>query len=314
MPGCSVGVGLLFLPAAGLLNGQKLTQEQAVYRSLLRQKNEAHHVFFRSGAMLPGGNGFGGFYGGAVRLASRSGLSVVVSLLSLLFLPAGGKDEYWSRTGWVPRPTGLMTAIGIFVRQHRVAGIDSRDRRNLASIRLASRSGLFGCSVVFGLLFLPAAERIWSSSAGLAFSNGGVSAIRLNVALPMSGELRDRRYKLFSLRLASRSGLFGCSGVGLLFLPAAGQYLVEPSKSNQWARYWSCTSAANTQDGATGWLIMAASNDWGVPIRFPRLRGLGIRLASRSELFGCSVGGVESSVPARCPPRLVDIRGLPSVG
>ena len=58
---------------------------------------------------------------------------------------------------------------------------------------------------------------------------------------------------------------------------------MEPSKLNQWARYWSCTSAANTQDGATGWLILAASNDWGVPIRFTRLRGLGIRLASRED-------------------------------
>ena len=76
----------------------------------------------------------------------------------LLFLPAGGKDEYWSRTGWLTRSTGPMTAIGIFVRQHRVAGMDSRDRQNLANIRLASRSGLFGCSVDgVGLLFLPAA-------------------------------------------------------------------------------------------------------------------------------------------------------------
>ena len=108
-----------------------------------------------------------------------------------------------------------MTAIGRFVRQHRVAGIDSRDRRNLASIRLASRSELFCCSVV-GLLFLPAAGhrtadgygggnsfvRYWSVAAAPTSMD---SAYKLDI---QSNFMRtgntQARFTGFSVRLASR--------------------------------------------------------------------------------------------------------------
>ena len=44
---------------------------------------------------------------------------------------------------------------------------------------------------------------------------------------------------------------------------------------------------------------------WGISLStgtaaMDRVTRLGVRLASRSELFGCSVDGVGVSVPARC--------------
>ena len=74
---------------------------------------------------------------------------------------------------------------------------------------------------------------------------------------------------------------------GLLFLPAAGTV------------YW--TTSASTQTHAYV-VVRFGHAKFGLATEFGRALLRPIRLASRSELFGCSVDGVGCSVPARCGP------------
>ena len=109
----------------------------------------------------------------------------------------------------------------------------------------------------------------------------------------------DLRNLGFAIRLASRSGLFDCSvdGVSLLFLPAAGNV---QGVTSEWGHGWLWSMTAHS----AGFAYSVGMNGNGIHPAWGRgvFRRKAIRLASRSELFGCSVDGVGVSVPARCGP------------
>ena len=92
--------------------------------------------------------------------------------------------------------------------------------------------------------------------------------------------------------------LFDCWWRGLLFLPAAvvmGRGMV---------RYWSVAAAYGASGGA--YKIDLYDNFTWLQNSQGRYDSNAIRLASRSELFGCSVDGVGVSVPARCGYGVLD--------
>ena len=94
---------------------------------------------------------------------------------------------------------------------------------------------------------------------------------------------------------------------GLLFLPAAGHIASDGLGAvNSFARYWSLSAYSSNVDNA--FCIYFAALTTQRSGNFARFRGQAIRLASRSELFGCSVDGVGVSVPARCLPLLVEFQ------
>ena len=288
---------VLFLPAVGIIAPGSYVSGQALYRSLLCESTQvAHHVFFRSAALGPRGNGFSKYFGGAIRLASRLGLSIVRLLWVLLFLPAavGSFARYWSiRCVSEPR------AFCVNVQNSYATFAEWMDCVRRYAIRLASRSGLFGCSVV-GLLFLPAVRGgynafYWSSrAAGVSLGVSYAEECALSGAW-ISLEWDRPRQQGDAIRLASRSELFGCSfdGFGLLFLPAA---------AGEFGRYWSLQSATDTAEG----IIRAYGTHWQpngyltLQVQHNRQGRLVVRLASRSEFSDCSVVGC--SVPARCGP------------
>ena len=210
--------------------------------------------------------------------------------VGLLFLPAAA--SLWTISTTINYSDGALGSIRGRISDPLLA--DARQKPcNRFGIRLASRSELFGCSVV-GLLFLPAEYPVcyWSVSSRADAREYICEAVRIQ------GEYSAWAYGIWRyarcmLRLASRSELFGCSfdGFGLLFLPAADDVHIY---------YWSFLAlSANPAgprawyvNGGNGWFVSASSRD--------RIGKLAIRLASRSELFGCSFDGVGVSVPARC--------------
>ena len=224
---------------------------------------------------------------------------MMMVVLSLLFLPAAGQmidGKSHMPNQWVRMWTNLASeASGMQLRSVLISckGSDypaplTGGREEGRAIRLASRSGLSGCSVDgAGLLFLPAVK-YWTSTASPKYSGGDLTAYRVLPYSPMQ-DMRIHRYSPYAIRLASRSGLFGCSfdGFGLLFLPAAAMW------------YWSFTSTLVTN--AFGCVYIGNERIGGASSRQRHMR-YPVRLASRSELFGCSVDGIRSSVPARCIP------------
>ena len=220
-----------------------------------------------------------------------------LSAFGLLFLPAGASVENGKlRTGgtWVSYWSAVAVTSGVqqdyawkvtFGPINAMIG-QGMQRHFRFAIRLASRSELFGCSVDgVVLLFLPAASQAyWSpvcASPGIGF---GVVNFGRQDSFPAGlwwrvGSLR------FSIRLASRSELFGCSvdGVGLLFLPAAGMRSASKISSVQnLALQWSGSAATSSSAGLRAYRITH-----GVMVQIPlaevRVHQYAIRLASRED-------------------------------
>ena len=169
-----------------------------------------------------------------IRLASRLGLPVVMSVVFLLFLPAA--THYWCSLSNYARVT---EAISLYFYSASVAYWGRVvERQSRFGIRLASRQGcLVVRLVVLSLLFLPAAgqrtggivgnSNVWgryvhpiASSNGM---NGELRALVMWFNNPGIGSegVAMREWGL-SIRLASRLGLpVVMSVVFLLFLPAA---------------------------------------------------------------------------------------------
>ena len=174
--------------------------------------------------------------------------------VGLLFLPAAYSETgYWSVGS--STDSRLFIAWEVNVRSNSLSRNFGIWRRARLCVRLASRSGLSGCSVgVVSLLFLPAAGqmidgksqvlnqwvRVWtnlaSEASGMQLRSVLISCKGSNIPGALTGGREEGR----SIRLASRSELFGCSdvvGVCLLFLPAYGDYYSSVSSSTD-SRVW----------------------------------------------------------------------------
>ena len=145
-----------------------------------------------------------------VRLASRSGLfGCSVDGAGLLFLPAGD-GKYVSV--WTRSAESVMSGVGM--RAAKVTGsvangvfVQALARQTRLPIRLASRSELFGCSVVFGLLFLPAGPgSLWTISTTNNYGDGALGSIRGRISDPLVADARQKPCNRFGIRLASREG------------------------------------------------------------------------------------------------------------
>ena len=76
-----------------------------------------------------------------------------------------------------------------------------------------------------------------------------------------------------------------------LFLPAADDRGSSgPGHHNNFARYWSFSAHSSASESA--YMLFFTAGTAQRPGAFGRQMGFSIRLASRSELFGCSVDGV----------------------
>ena len=273
-------------------------------------------VLFRNNGIEPGNCTMVASTRAFVRLASRSELFGCSVVFSLLFLPVAGyriglshdasQGRYWSSVTASNNGESMRALAAYFTKAQFNTGAIF-PRHSLLAIRLASRSELFGCSVVFGLLFLPAAGqmidgksqvlnqwvRVWtnlaSEASGMQLRSVLISCKGSNIPGALTGGREEGR----SIRLASRSELFGCSdvvGVCLLFLPA--EY--------PWC-YWSVSSRADAREYVCE-AVRIQWEYWSSAFGMWRSGRFAIRLASRSELFGCSFDGVGCSVPARCGP------------
>ena len=249
-------------------------------------------VLFRNNGIEPGNCTMVASTRAFVRLASRSELFGCSVVFSLLFLPVAGyriglshdasQGRYWSSVTASNNGESMRALAAYFTKAQFNTGAIF-PRHSLLAIRLASRSELFGCSVVFGLLFLPAAvgsfARYWSIRC---VSEPRAFCVNVQNSYANFAEWMDR-VRRHAIRLASRSGLFGCSVVGLLFLPAV--------RGGSNAFYWS-SQAAGVSQGVSYAEELAFAGAWkSLEWDRPRQQGDAIRLASRSELFSCSFDG-----------------------